>query len=899
MRFQAQPKSHSKRGALRRLPSFVAALVSTSPALAADVTFVGFDNIYWSVPANWSTGALPQVNDNVVIDAKSFGSFVILDIDATIGTLRLRPNKSLYPQAGRRLTVAAGSVANTGAIEFPTGDPATPTELLGSTTDLTLSGAGYVRLRGGARIGGSTRIINLDNRIEGSGLIALNSVGFTNEAAGTITARPGETDGITIDPSSAGMINRGIVQASDGGVLRLSGLGGGSFDNTGGSIRALDGSQVFFSNGAQLVGGSLLTSGSGVARLPQDQSATFESVLNSGNLVLNGSSTLNLAKRFTNTGTITQLSSYLTSINTLGDEVILDGGGIINLGGGYIRGRLVNTDNTIQGSGLIGVFSPGMVNRGVIRADGPSNGFSILSNGTSAFENSGTIQATNRGHIAFNGDLGVTFDNTGGWIESSNGSVIELQHGARIVGGTLATPGGFGFFYIQPTETARLKDVKNLGNIHITDGGGLSVEGIFNNDGYVDLHGSSSQPRFNVYAGTATITGSGGVFMGGTARIGGNGVLVNQGNTIQGDGDVGNNAIGLVNGLDGVIVAATIERTLTIDPGTAGFVNRGLLKVASGATMLLSGNGGGNFDASAGSVSVMSGGRLSIGSGAIVLAGDIDSAGTFEHAGAAAAVRNVTGTGRLDVVANASLVAESIRQVTLTIGAAGSVRLRHGTDAPSSRLGSLAIAGASGAWTAQFDVGDNDLVIDYTGASPLATVADLIKTASAGRSWLGDGLGSSSADASHFALGYAEASSIFASFPATFSDQTVDATSALVKFTRYGDTNLDGRVDIADLGNLATHWQSNSHWLGGDFDYNGFVDVADLALLATNWQVGVDSPARQRTIECALTSLGLPGTSVPEPSAACVVLIAGLAIAHAQTRGARHYLAAHRKGRAW
>ena len=45
------------------------------------------------------------------------------------------------------------------------------------------------------------------------------------------------------------------MQASNGGILLLNGNGGGGFDNTEGTISALEGSQVQFSNGAAITGG--------------------------------------------------------------------------------------------------------------------------------------------------------------------------------------------------------------------------------------------------------------------------------------------------------------------------------------------------------------------------------------------------------------------------------------------------------------------------------------------------------------------------------------------------------------------------------------------------------------------------------------------------------------------
>jgi titin len=52
-----------------------------------------------------------------------------------------------------------------------------------------------------------------------------------------------------------------------------------------------------------------------------------------------------------------------------------------------------------------------------------------------------------------------------------------------------------------------------------------------------------------------------------------------------------------------------------------------------------------------------------------------------------------------------------------------------------------------------------------------------------------------------------------------------------------GDANLDGMVDVVDLGILATHYgvSSGATWGMGDSTGDGAVDVADLGLLATNY----------------------------------------------------------------
>jgi hypothetical protein len=79
-----------------------------------------------------------------------------------------------------------------------------------------------------------------------------------------------------------------------------------------------------------------------------------------------------------------------------------------------------------------------------------------------------------------------------------------------------------------------------------------------------------------------------------------------------------------------------------------------------------------------------------------------------------------------------------------------------------------------------------------------------------------------------------------------------------------GDANLDGQVDVADLGILASNWQGAANWLGGDFDGNGGVDVNDLGLLATHWQAGVPASSGEMLDEL-IEGYGLPPRMVPEP----------------------------------
>jgi hypothetical protein len=92
-----------------------------------------------------------------------------------------------------------------------------------------------------------------------------------------------------------------------------------------------------------------------------------------------------------------------------------------------------------------------------------------------------------------------------------------------------------------------------------------------------------------------------------------------------------------------------------------------------------------------------------------------------------------------------------------------------------------------------------------------------------------------------------------------------------LRATLLGDSDLDGRVNVADLANLAGNFgvTTGATWINGDFDYNTNVNVADLADLAGNFGG-------------SLTATPTPSsaTAVPEPAALATSLLV-LAIAPA------------------
>lgn len=183
------------------------------------------------------------------------------------------------------------------------------------------------------------------------------------------------------------------------------------------------------------------------------------------------------------------------------------------------------------------------------------------------------------------------------------------------------------------------------------------------------------------------------------------------------------------------------------------------------------------------------------------------------------------------------------------------------------RTGGLSMTGAS-----KIDLNDNDMIIDHNGASPIASVKSYIVSGRNGGAWNGNLITTSNGDALVHGLGYGENSILGYT---SFDGNAVDSTTLLVKYTWYGDGNLDGAVNIQDLYLLASHFNTaGTDWTGGDFNYDGLTNAVDLGLLARNWQAGISAPlGSSLDLDVLLTGLGLPVAQVPEPASAGLVAL--------------------------
>ena len=267
--------------------------------------------------------------------------------------------------------------------------------------------------------------------------------------------------------------------------------------------------------------------------------------------------------------------------------------------------------------------------------------------------------------------------------------------------------------------------------------------------------------------------------------------------------------------------------------------------------------------------------------------------------------------GAVQVDANASLNASILRQDTLTVGA-GATAILRGSSKTTSVLNMLEIAGVPDAWTGTVDIKHNALVVQSaTGPDANAayeTMVSQARYACDNLNWDRPGLTSTLAQADTRKItgvavvlnrddstaGSPAFLSVFDPVPDANLAVSVDTRCVLVKYTWYGDADLNGIVDERDLDRFSTGYSDQraggaskglTGWAWGDFDNSATVDERDLDLFSTAYSNHGGPLAPDATGQAA----------VPEP--ASLAALAGAALCGALRRGSRRPSRAARPGR--
>jgi hypothetical protein len=227
--------------------------------------------------------------------------------------------------------------------------------------------------------------------------------------------------------------------------------------------------------------------------------------------------------------------------------------------------------------------------------------------------------------------------------------------------------------------------------------------------------------------------------------------------------------------------------------------------------------------------------------------------------------------------ANASSGSSPLLRSVPSLNVSGTVSLALGNH-PTRQL--LSVGSVSIAPTGSIDLSNNDMVLVGGNAAGLTQLTNLVRQGYAGGTWQGvGGIVSSAAmnDTTHLTTlgvvlntntsGGTTTNALFNSVDGT----TTNPGDVLVKYTYYGDTNLDGHIDGTDYSRIDNGVNMNlTGWYNGDFNYDGVINGSDYTLIDNAYNTQGASLADQIASPSAepTAQIGSPTgvSAVPEPT---------------------------------
>jgi hypothetical protein len=397
------------------------------------------------------------------------------------------------------------------------------------------------------------------------------------------------------------------------------------------------------------------------------------------------------------------------------------------------------------------------------------------------------------------------------------------------------------------------------GRAFVMDFSGLSIDGAAG--GRIDFTGGTYDAPAYEQSGTLTVnTAASTLSVGSFAFNNLANSLLNANLSLNGTGTI--NAGAQFSGAGDLVVPVAGTLNFVSADVDVDLQNNGVLLVISGANHVMSVLGTGD-------TFVLAGASLDVGSSGPVTQAQFTITGSAD-------VGNVNTSFQTRVNGAGTLTANYIRGGELMVNGVAGIK-PNGSTAATSNVAVLTIAGGVTP-TGKLDLTNNDLVVNYSGATPLVTIAAQIRAGHNGGAWTGNGITSAAAALlGNTALGYGENSVLGYS---NFSGQTVDATSLLIRYTYYGDADLNNFVDTLDFNMLAGNFGGSPKvWTQGDFNYDLTTDSTDFNLLVSNFG--------RRMPGAAPLSLG---AVVPEPSSVAALMLSGLMIGTNRRRRSHRWM---------
>ena len=321
----------------------------------------------------------------------------------------------------------------------------------------------------------------------------------------------------------------------------------------------------------------------------------------------------------------------------------------------------------------------------------------------------------------------------------------------------------------------------------------------------------------------------------------------------------GTNTITLSSGTSSPAVVSVNAGTQTITAPIA--LTAGLnINTAAGSSLVI----GGTVNGGTGALTVTTGSSLTV-APAGVIGVPVVVAGNLSFANAS--------TGTVPLVRN-----------LVSLNVSGSVVVAAGNHATRQLISIGALSLAS---TGLIDLSDNDLLLQAAGGTGLSQLTSMVKQGYASGGWQGvTGITSSAAagNATHLTAlgvvlndnGATTNTALITSFDGA---GTIDG-DVLVKYTYYGDTNLDGKVDGTDYSRIDNGYLDKlTGWFNGDFNYDGVIDGSDYTLIDNAYNTQGAILASEVAGPSATATAQIAGSSaVPEPATLGLLGIAAVGL---------------------
>ncbi len=837
-------------------------------------------SVNWSDPTQWDTNGVPASGTSTVVNF--LANATVLPNSGLTATNDLTPSPFVLNQ----LNLYGTSSGGTGTITIA----GTPLQFDGTSPSLNFygaygagSGTTYT-LNNNLTFNAETAIhygsnggnLNVNGTISGSGTIDYTGPSFRTltfgNAASTYTGNVNLLSGyLALSANNALGSGTNTINVSSGAALVLEG-----YNLTVGTLN-----QNLILSGTGL--------GLGAVQLQQNPEDYYN---NSNGLTLGG--TVTLAGN-TALGGNTTTNTFVGWPTAVGDLLKISGlvsgnYGITKVGNSVLQ--LTNASNTYSGGTNISagtvVFNTGIT--------APSTGASIFGTGGITL-NGGTLRWTGGDNAFYNSpglfNTTITLGPVGGTFDTNTG--YQLFGNFALAGsGTLTKIGTRNLLLNASSPTFTGNVLINQGGIQLWNGGALGTNA---GTGTVTV-ASGAHLDFAGYNNNAVGTFTQNLILSGVGD--GNGAL----QVAQDPYDYNNNAAPVTQAGTVTLASDTaIGGTTTVHNGTGdglkisgpisgGF---GLTKVGNSILFLAGTN------TYTGSTSINAGILTVTATGSTVSPNfNVATGTTFNVIGTLSNAPNVTVNGAANFAASpgTGLLVRTLGN--LTIASAATVTLAPATVHANHTLltvAGLSIAGTSGSWSGQLDLGNNDLDVQNGNITTIVNQVTQGLNAAGGGTWNGpNGIISTSAAADTRRLtalgviqnsvnGNPSGAALYGSGTAMglFDGANPASTDVLVKYTYYGDANLDGKVDGSDYSRIdAAFGTSATGWYNGDFNYDGVINGSDYTLIdnAFNTQRGslaseIAGPSAVATAQIAEAS---GSSSVPEPASFGFLTIAAVGL---------------------